>query len=438
MQHKIRTWTWVLSANFSEGLPYTIINVLLVNLLADMGCSNGLAAMIPSLLALPWTWKFLWSPLIDTHSTKRRWMITMQVLMTALFLTIALTLSSTWWLYTVIACSALAAMASATYDISCDGYYMIVLPPNAQAFFVGIRSTAYRLGMLFASGYLIILAKDGSSAHWQRTFLVTAGLMALLAILHIFILPREKNFHKHFLTRETAESETTTQVSVTQSRSITAVFRSFVQLHPWKELVFIFCFILFYRLGEAFLGKVSILFLKDDACNGGLGLDNEQYGFIYGTFGTLSLIIGGIAGGICISKWGLRRCLLPMVLALDIPDLLYVWLSSAPLLTDIADPNRLYVIGACVSIEQFGYGFGLTAFTVYLLQCAKGPFQTSHYAFLTALMAIGLLLPSTLSGYLQEYMNSYYYYFILTCMLTIPGILLSIYYVRSRNEQVLS
>lgn len=411
MQHKLRTWSWVLTANFSEGLPYTIINVMLVALLADMGCSNGISAMIPSLLALPWMWKFLWAPFVDVYSTKRHWMLWMQIFMGLTFVIIGCTLQLSWWLIIVVICSALAAFASATYDVSCDGYYMLALPSQQQSFFVGIRSTAYRLGMLFASGFLIIIAKEGTVAAWQRTLLISAFLMLSLALVHKLLLPKVETS-----TKTTATSHPT---------SLIDTVKSFFSLHRGKELAFMLCFILFYRLGEAFLSKVTILFLKDSVEHGGMGLNNEQYGYLYGTFGTLSLVIGGILGGICISKWGLRRCLIPMVLALDIPDLLYVWMASN---STFLTPHSDLLIGTCISIEQFGYGFGFTAFTVYLLECAKGPYQTAHYAFLTALMAFGLMIPSTLSGFVQEALHSYYLYFILACILTLPGILLSVWY----------
>ncbi len=416
MKHNLRTWSWVLSANFGEGLPYTIINVMLVALLADMGCSNGTSAMIPSLLALPWMWKFLWSPFVDTRSTKRRWMLAMQAAMAVIFCAIALSLDGPWWLPVVVVGSALAATASATYDVACDGYYMLALPPQQQAFFVGIRSTAYRLGMLFASGCLVILAKDGTAGAWQRTFLIAAALMLVLAIGHKFLLPKVNC------------AEAVPQESSDENVGMWTVWRSFFQLHRGRELVFMLCFILFYRLGEAFLSKVTILFLKDDAANGGMGLDNEQYGLLYGTFGTLALVVGGIVGGICISRWGLRRCLIPMVLSLDIPDLLYVWLADAGRDADFVQ------LGSCIAIEQFGYGFGFTAFTVYLLECAKGPFQTSHYAILTALMAFGLMIPSTLSGYVQDWLDDYATYFVMACLLTLPGIALSVWYVAKRRN----
>lgn len=413
MQHKFSTWSWVLSANFCEGLPYTIVNVMLVALLADMGCSNGIAALIPSLLALPWMWKFLWAPFVDTVSTKRRWMIRMQGVMGLVFLIAATCLHTPFWLSAIIALSIVAAMASATYDIACDGYYMLSLDQQQQAFFVGIRNTAYRLGMLFASGFLIILAKEGSASDWSFTLFVAAGLMLLLMLLNII------------LTRKVVAQTDNALNSTSEKRSFVETVKSFYALHAGKDLLFMLCFILFYRLGEAFLSKVTILFLKDSVENGGMGLNNEQYGIIYGTFGILALVIGGIIGGICISRWGLRRCLIPMVLMLDLPDLLYVWLSTASHLSALSP----HLISSCVAIEQFGYGFGFTAFTVYLLECAKGPYQTAHYAFLTALMAFGLMIPSTLSGYVQEAMQSYTNYFILACLLTIPGILLSIWYV---------
>lgn len=424
MQHKLRTWSWVLSANFGEGLPYTIINTMLVVLLADMGCSNGTAAMIPSLLALPWMWKFVWSPWVDTRGTKRNWMLFTQLAMGIIFLLIALSLKTDWWLPIVVGGSALAAVASATYDVSCDGYYMLALPSQQQAFFVGIRSTAYRLGMLFASGFLIILAKEGSASAWQKTFMIAAALMLVLCLLHHYLLP---------VVEPKTRIDSYSHKADTHNDGFFSVLRSFVQLHKGRELAFMLCFILFYRLGEAFLSKVSILFLKDDIANGGLGLNNEQYGYFYGTFGTLALVAGGIIGGICISRWGLRRCLIPMVLALDIPDLLYIWMASDQ--ATFLIPNSSFLIGTCISIEQFGYGFGFTAFTVYLLECAKGPYQTSHYAILTALMAFGLMIPSTLSGYVQEMLQSYSLYFIIACLLTLPGIFLSICYVVKSKAQ---
>lgn len=406
---KLNTWAWVLSSNFSEGVPYTIVNTMLVALLADMGASNGIAVLIPALLSLPWMWKFLWAPVVDSYSTKRRWMVAMQFIIGTSLLAISLFLDSGFALTAVIVASAIIAISSATYDVACDGFYMIALQQKQQSFFVGIRSTAYRLGMLFASGFLLILAKDGSVGDWQFALVISAVTIITLMCLHDrLLLPH-------------AESATT-KVKAEGNLAIKEVLKTFLQLHHGRELVVMLLFIFTYRLGEAFLWKVTMLFLKASPEAGGLGLNNEQYGYLYGTFGTLALVAGGILGGICISRWGLKRCIIPMALALNLPDLLYVFLSQ----TGWTSPDsHLPLIGLCVGIEQLGYGFGFTAYTVYLLQCAKGPFETSHYAFLTALMSFGLLIPSAISGFIQEAMSSYSMYFIIACVLTIPGFIMA-------------
>ncbi|MBQ0057475.1 MAG: MFS transporter [Bacteroidales bacterium] len=420
--HKLKTWAWVLTANFAEGVPNTIVSTMLVVLLKDMGLGNGDAVMIPSLLTLPWMWKFAWSPVVDTHSTKRRWMLVMQTLIIAAIASIALAVGHSWWLPVVVAGSAVIALVGATYDIACDGHYMLSLNQSQQAFFVGIRSTAYRLGMLFVSGFLLIQAKDGSTEAWQRTLIIAAATIICILLILCVLLPKD-GISPDTLTPSSDKPE--------EKRNLIEVLRSFIALHHGRELILMLLFIFTYRLGEAFLSKVTILFLKDDIANGGLALDNQQYGFLYGTFGTLSLVIGGIIGGMCISRWGLRRCLIPMVLALDVPDLLYVWLAS---MGWTSGADHLGIIGSCVSIEQFGYGFGFTAYTVYLLRCAKGPFETSHYAFLTALMSFGLLLPSTISGYIQDMVSSYYLYFIMACIITLPGIAVSLIVVKDLKE----
>ncbi len=195
MKHNFPTWAWVLTANFSEGLPYTIINVLLVALLADMGCSNGVAAMIPSLLALPWMWKFVWAPFVDVYSTKQRWMQWMMIILFVTFFAMAALLNTSFWLWAVIGCSMIAAMASATYDVACDGYYMIALDKRNQSAFVGIRNTCYRIAMVFGQGALVVLAgvferRLGSVPKaWSATMVVSAAILALVAVYHSLMLP---------------------------------------------------------------------------------------------------------------------------------------------------------------------------------------------------------------------------------------------------------
>lgn len=421
-------WPWVLTSYFGEGLPYAIVNTLMVALLADMGMSNGSVAAITGLLSLPWSLKFLWSPLVDSVSTKRKWMMLMEVILAIVFLATCLSLSTSLWQYCVVIFAASAAICSATYDISCDGFYMKVLPDDAQSFFVGIRNMAYKLGWLLATGVLVWITgsfeKSGMSntSSWQMTFGIIALIFFGLFASYHFLLPKTE-----IETIAPDKNGVESSAKSIKSGYIESI-RTFFTNRSLNDLLFLLLFIFTYRLGEALLSKVTILFLKDTAENGGIGLDNEQYGFLYGTLGVLALTIGGILGGILISKYSLRQCILPMALALNIPDLLYVYLA-------VVQPQSLSIIGTCISIEQFGYGFGFTAYTVYLLQCAKGEHETAHYAFLTALMAIGMTLPTIISGYWQQDLG-YTEFFIRSCWLTLPGIAMSVWYIfRSRKNR---
>lgn len=350
-------WPWVLSSYLGEGLPYAIVNTLMVALLADMGMSNASVAAITGMLSIPWSMKFLWSPLVDSVSSKRRWMMIMELGLAIVFLATSAALATSFWQYAVVIFAASAAMLSATYDISCDGFYMKALTQEAQSFFVGIRNMAYRLGWLLATGALVWATGKfqglgySTTVSWQITFGIIATIFFLLYISYIFLLPKVEN------------TKNNNSIKIGYIKSIKTFFTN----RSAKDLIFLLLFIFTYRLGEAFLSKITILFLKDTTENGGIGLNNEQYGFLYGTLGVLALTFGGILGGIYISRNSLRRCIIPMVLALNIPDLLYVYMA-------IAQPSSMGIIGTCISIEQFGYGFGFTAYTVYLLQCAKGEY----------------------------------------------------------------
>lgn len=399
---------WVLSANFAEGLPYAVITTLSVVMMADMGLSNTQVALWTSLLAMPWSFKALWSPWIrDT----RRWMWLMQVALAICLGGVALSLFGAHWLVWCLVALCVGAFASATYDVACDGFYMQALDDGQQSFFVGIRSTAYRLSMIFASGLLTtlvgLLARSNGGDLRLSWVLVMGGtgiLMALFACLHRRTLPR------------------LSVIAQQQSQSAS------VAMHDWAEafrafvrkpgLWFILLFLLFYRLGEALLSKMTILFLKAPVAQGGLGLDNAEYGLLYGTIGVGALTIGGILGGMLSSRYGLRRCVIPMALALNVPDLLYVWMS-------ITQPANRWLIGSLVGAEQFGYGIGFTAYMVFMLQSAQGKFSTSHYAFLTALMALGMNIPSMLSGWLQQSLG-YTAFFWAAVACTVPGLLLAV------------
>lgn len=408
--HYGRHWPWVIGSYFAEGMPYAIINTLALTFLADMQVGNDQATRIVSAIAMAWALKALWSPVVEHWKSKRWWMHTLQLVMAAAFLLLAISLlTHSWWLGYAIVVFSIVAIASATYDIACDGFYMQVLPGEAQSYFVGVRNTAYRLSTVFVTGVLLALTGwfetlcDGAiSKAWFCTFSVIALLMVIICIGLRIGLPRNE--------------EPLLEEPKLLIQEFYATLRSF--LAKGKMLLFMFAFLLLFRLGEALLSKVTVLFLKDSIVEGGLGLSNTQLGLIHGTIGVISLIVGGIIGGFYISRFSLRRSIIPMALMLNVPDLLYVWLASA-------QPSSLWVISGCVAVEQFGYGFGLTAYTVYMLQAAGGKHATSHYAIITALMAIGMNIPSFFSGELQMHLG-YVDYFIVTCLSTLPGITLSI------------
>lgn len=441
-------WPWVISTNFAEGLPYAIITTLSVVMLADMGLTNAEVAAWTSLLAMPWSIKALWSPWIGAGNLKR-WMWTMQVVLACCFMGVALGLLSApveastdgSWLAWVLGSFAIGAFASASYDVACDGYYMKHLDKEGQSFFVGIRSTAYRLSMIFASGVLTTLVgmltqslmeKGGIKAAegvadsplylrsaWVFVMMGAAMLMLLFGLGHWRWLKEEKEkgkgkSEKWKIAAPKRKETFAAEASSEMQGGYVDALRTFVQK---PSLWFILLFLLFYRLGEALLSKMSILFLKAPVSDGGLGLDNAEYGMIYGTIGVGMLTVGGILGGILLSRYGLKRCVLPMALALNVPDLLYVWMS-------IAQPASRWLIGTLVGMEQFGYGIGFTAYMVYMLQSAEGRYSTSHYAIITALMAIGMMVPSALSGFMQEHLGyTAFFWTVVAC--TLPGMALS-------------
>lgn len=409
-------WPWVISTNFAEGLPYAAITTLSVVMLADMGLGNAEVAAYTSLLAMPWSLKALWSPVVEIWRGKRWWMWMMQLVLACCFVGVAFGLLTATaqgagiWLTWVLAFFTIGAFTSATYDIACDGFYMQVLDTDEQSFYVGIRSTAYRLSMIFVSGLLtslvgLLARNSGGDLHsaWVQVMIGVGLLMLVFALLHAWRLPRPQ-----------------TATTTAQPDSAVGTFLSTQATFIRKPgLWFILLFLLFYRLGEALLSKMTILFLKAPVEAGGLGLDNAEYGLIYGTIGVGALTIGGILGGMLVSKYGLKKCVVPLALALNVPDLLYVWMS-------VTQPDSRWLIGTCVGFEQLGYGLGFTAYMVFMLQSAKGSFATAHYAILTALMAIGMNIPSMLSGWLEEFLG-YTDFFWAVILSTLPGLALSIW-----------
>ena len=392
MQHiKSHTpWAWVPSLYFAEGLPYILVITLSVVMYKQLGLGNAEVAYYTGWFYLPWLIKPLWSPFVDLLKTKRWWIVAMQLLMGAGMAGIAFTLPLAGYLQWTLAIFWLLAFSSATHDVAADGFYMMALDEGEQSFFVGIRSTFYRLATLTGQGGMLImvdwlLRRHGNDVQqaWTEAFLGAAALFVLVGAYHAWILPRPN----------------TDQLRDFAARDLLREFaHTFATFFKKEGMVPALLFMLLFRFPEAQLAKMSIPFLMDPLTEGGLGLTLEQIGVIQGTLGPLGLTLGGILGGVCISHGGLKRWLWPMVWAISLPDIVYVYLSYA-------QPSNLYLISSCLFIEQVGYGFGFTAYMLFLIYYARGTHETAHYAIATAFMAAGMMLPGMLSGILQEWMG---------------------------------
>ncbi len=402
-QKKNAPWSWVPSLYFAEGLPNVAILTISAAMYKNFGLSNTEVTFYTGWLALPWVVKPLWSPFIDLLKTKRWWIVSMQLLLGAGFAGIAFCIPLDFYLQSTLALFALVAFASATHDIAADGFYMLTLPPNEQAFFVGIRSTFYRLSTLFGQGVLIYLAgyiakrTDSFSYAWMITFLIIAGLFLAFFVYHKFRLPYPASDKQN--------------VSATKAGIMREFGLTFKSFFAKKHALTAIIFMLTYRFSEAQLLKLIFPFLVDPKDQGGLGLDNQDYGIIYGTLGVIGLTIGGIIGGIVAAKGGLKKWLWPMLLSMLLTSGTFLYLAYY-------QPISLSVVGLCVVIEQFGYGFGFTAYVLYMMYFSEGEHKTAHYAICTGFMTLGLMLPGMAAGWIQEqlgYVN--FFWWVMACSL---------------------
>lgn len=389
-----------------------------------MGMANGEMAMYTSLLYLPWVIKPLWSPFVDIIRTKRWWVTTMQIIMSAAFVLLALTLprpsaeviasghTDVSLFVTTLIIFWITAFASATHDIAADGFYMLGLTPNEQSLFVGIRSTFYRLSSIFGQGVLVVIAGllERSTGDipkaWSLTLLISAVIFAVITLWHTFRLP--------------APASDTPRINTSANEIFLEFRRTFATFFKKKGIWIAMLFMLLYRLPEAFLVKMMNPFLLDPMSEGGLGLSTESVGMVYGTIGVAALTIGGILGGIAASRWGLKKSLWPMALSLTLPCLSFVFLA-------MFQPDSLWIIGSCVALDQFGYGFGFTAYMLYLIYFSDGEFKTAHYSLCTAFMALSMMLPGMVAGYVQEGLGyTGFFIFVMVCCLVTVSVTMSV------------
>lgn len=415
--NKRSPWAWIPTLYFAEGLPYFAVMTLAVIMYQNLGLSDVEIAFYTSWLYLPWVIKPIWSPFVDLVKTKRFWVVSMQAFIAAAFAGIAFFLPSTFFVQVTMAFFWLLAFSSATHDIAADGFYMLALTTGEQSFFVGIRNTFYRCASVFGQGILVMLAgllasgniipavKGNIPLAWGLVFYLLAALFMGLSLYHFFMMPHPEE--------EGVRAKPSTGSLI---REFTLTFISFFQK---KQIGLMFFFILTYRLGESQLAKITPLFVLASPDKGGLGLSTTQVGMVYGTVGAIALLTGGVIAGILISRDGFRRWIIPMALAINVPDILYVILAWFQI-------DNLWVVTAFVAIEQVGYGIGFAAYMLYLIYIASGEHKTAHYAIATGFMALGMMIPGMFAGWMEKLLGGYTSFFIWVCLCTIPGIIASI------------
>ena len=405
---KVNPWTWIPSLYYAEGLPYAFVMIVSVVMYKKLNLSNSEIALYTSWLYLPWVIKPLWSPFVDIFKTKRFWIILMQLFIGAGLAGVALTIPTSNMLRYTLVFFWLIAFSSSTHDIAADGFYMLGLSSHNQAWFVGIRNTFYRFAILTGQGLLVILAGQLENLYnnvtlaWSIIFGILAILFIVFALYHKFILPHPRQDNN--------------QSTLNLNEVIPNFLKVFISYFNKPQILMAICFILIYRFGEAQLVKIAPLFMLDSMEMGGLGLSTSEYGFIYGTLGMIMLTLGGIAGGLLVSKNGLKYWIIWMALAMKLPDIVYVYMAYT-------QPENYYLVSFFVAIEQFGYGFGFTAYLLYMMMLSEGEHKTAHYAICTGFMALGMMIPGMFSGFLQESIG-YKYFFNWVILATIPGLIL--------------
>ena len=401
-------WWWIPTLYYTQGIPYIIVVTVSVIMYKDLGISNASLALFTSLLALPWALKPLWSPFVDVFKTKRWWTCIMQFIIGISFIGAAMAMQTPYFFEISLMFLFLVAFASSTHDIAADGFYMLALSDDRQSFFVGIRSTFFRLAMWSGEGLFVVLAGIVATRTMDSAFAwtIVLGIVAVIMILMF-------GYHQRMLPFpiEDAPAEKAGE------SPLQAVWSTIVEFFKKDQILLAVTFVLLYRFGEGQLVKMAAPFLMDSIEAGGLGLSVIDVGYINGVIGLLALTAGGILGGIVISMHGLKAWMWPMIGIMNLPNLAYWYLAAN-------QPENFWIISSLVGIEKFGYGFGFAAFLMFLIYIARGPFKTAHYAFGTALMAFGMSIPGAISGLVQETIG-YEYFFIWVLVSALPIVIIT-------------
>lgn len=413
--------TWVPSVYFAMGLPFVVLNMVSVLMFKGMGIRDGQITFWTSLIMMPWTLKFLWSPFLEMYKTKKFFVVLTQLVTGLGFLLVGLVLHLPWFFSLCIFLMAIIAFSGATHDIATDGVYMAELSKEEQASWIGWQGAFYNIAKIVASGGLVWVAGrllkhfggvEGASKEvmhsaatnaWMIVMIAIGALMILLGLYHIKQLPSGKG-----------TAVKTESAKETFDRLVEVLKNFFTK----KHIVYYIFFIILYRFGEGFVMKIVPLFLKAARSEGGLGLNEEQIGLYYGTFGAAAFVLGSVLAGYYISHFGLKRTLFSLCCIFNLPFVAYTFLSQV-------QPESGLLIGSMITLEYFGYGFGFAGLTLFMMQqIAPGKHQMAHYAFASGIMNLGVMLPGMVSGSISDAIG-YKWFFVFTLIATIPAFLIT-------------
>jgi len=406
---------WVPSVYFAMGLPFVTLNLVAVIMFNNLGVDKTEIAFWTSLLTLPYTLKFLWSPLLEVFWTKKNFVVTTQALSGFCFALIAFLLPLPDFFAYSIAIMGVIAFSGATHDIATDGIYLTALDKKTQSTYIGWQGAFYNLAKVLANGGLVWLAGVLIN-HFKTTQPERAPFYAWMIIMAIIgvLLISMAIYHKFTLPRGSKSAEAPKNSSEALSEMLHVLTAFFKKKYIWIYIAFIVC----YRLTEGFAMKMVPIFLQAPASEGGLAMTNESMGTIYGIYGTISFIVGSILGGYFIAHFGLKRVLFPLVCIFNIPFVIYFLFS-------LFLPTNLWIIGSGLVIEYFCYGFGFVGLTMFMMQqVAPGQHSMAHYAFASAIMNLGVMLPGMISGWICE-MTGYELFFIIALIMAVPAFILA-------------
>lgn len=397
-------WKWVPTLYFMEGLPFTMVVIVSTIMYKNFGVDNALITYYTGWLVLPWTLKPLWSWFIDIYRTKRWWIYSMQLVFSLSMVLAAVSLNTPTFFQLSLLAFALSALAASSHDIAADGFYLITLSSGQQSFFVGMQSAFFQVAKIFGSGLLVIISgyllnitNHNAYLSWSIVLFIAGITSLMVAVYHYFVLPRT----------EVKEVKQLADV-------IPEIKDVFVSLFKLEQIWIIFLFALTFRLGETMLAKTVPLFILDSREVGGLGFDNAYMG-LTNICTLISTVIAGIFGGLLISRFGLKRCLWPMLLFVNIPHFVFVYLAYE-------QPTSQILALVLQIIEYFAVNISLTGYMMVLFYAVRdSKYKTSHYAFIAAIMMLANMVPSMVSGTLQE-MLGYKHYFTFILLTLVPSL----------------